>query len=281
MTPSTLLVLVAALAALYSLTLLMLVAFQRRLIFLPFHFGRVPSVAATLEPFHFPLETDDGEILDALWMANAAPDAVPLLYLHGTAATLRYRAHRIQLLHDLGFSVLAIDWRGYGRSTGEASQEGLMRDAKAAITWLGAQADIEETVILGESLGASLAIELAATHKIRALALESPFYSMLHLLRARLPLVPVARLLRDPFRSDLKIGKVNAPLLIQHGRFDPVTPIAHGRRLYEIAQQPKRFIAYPWGLHHDLVERCGSYRDLKAFVDSSAQMRNAVPAPTV
>jgi uncharacterized protein len=112
---------------------------------------------------------------------------------------LRYRAQRIKTLHDLGFSVLAIDWRGYGRSSGAPSQAGLTLDAEATLTWLSARADIGETVVLGESLSTSIAVHAAATRNVGALVLEAPFYSMLHLLRARLPIFPVERLLLDPF----------------------------------------------------------------------------------
>lgn len=269
------------LAALYAVTIFVLVKFQRALIFLPTHFFPPPREAKELERLHFILPTEDGEKLDAVWLESAAPNSVPLLYLHGTAANLRLRAWRIKKLNELGFSVLAIDWRGYGRSSGQASQDGLRLDAEAALRWLSARADLSETVILGESLGTSLALELAARHAIAAVALEAPFYSLLDLLSRRLPVIPVGRFLRYCFRSDLLIGAIKAPLLVQHGRRDLTVPFRQGERLFALAPEPKRFIAYARGGHNDLAEKHGSYGDLRAFVDAhlAAGRRAAAGAP--
>lgn len=265
-------------AALYAVVLFVLVTFQRVFIFLPTNFMLPPPEAKELERFHFTLQTGDGEKLNAVWLESSAPNRVPLLYLHGTAANLRLRAWRIKTLNELGFSVLAIDWRGYGRSSGRASQEGLRLDAEAALQWMSARADLREAVILGESLGTSLAVELAASHAIAALVLESPFYSLLDLLSRRLPVIPVRRFLHDCFRSDLRIGDIKAPLLVQHGRRDLTVPFHQGERLFALAPEPKRFIAYARGGHNDLAERHGSYHDVRAFVDACITAKGSAAA---
>lgn len=255
------------LGALYAVTLFVLVAFQRIFIFLPTNFVPPPQEAVEQERFRFTLTTADGEALDAVWRESVAPNNAPLLYLHGAAANLALRAWRIKTLNELGFSVLAIDWRGYGRSSGRASEEGLRLDAEAALRWLSARADLDRIVILGESLGANLAVEMAATHAVGALVLESPFYSLLDLLSRRLPMMPIGFFLRDRFRSDLRIKAIKPPLLVQHGRRDFTVPFPQGERLFALAPEPKRFIAYARGGHNDLAEKHGSYRDLRDFVE--------------
>lgn len=259
---------IVLLAVLYAVVLVVLAVFQRPLIFLPTNFMPLPREAQEQERFRFTLPTSDAETLDAVWLESAAPNSFALLYLHGTAANLRLRAWRLKALNELGFSVLAIDWRGYGRSSGSASEAGLRLDAQAAMLWLGARADLRQTVILGESLGTNLAVEMAANHAVGALVLESPYYSMLDLLQRRLPMMPVGYFLRDRFRTDLRIGDITAPLLVQHGRRDFTVPFRQGERLFAHAPEPKCFIAYALGGHNDLAERHGSYRDLRAFVDA-------------
>jgi uncharacterized protein len=259
---------ISLLAALYAVTLFVLVAFQRVFIFLPTNFMPPPQEAKEQERLRFTLTTADGETLDAVWRESSAQNSIPLLYLHGTAANLPLRAWRIKTLSELGFSVLAIDWRSYGRSSGRASEEGLRLDAEAALRWLRAHADLERIVILGESLGTNLAVEMAATHAVGALVLESPFYSLLDLLSRRLPMMPIGFFLRDRFRSDLRIEAIKSPLLVQHGRRDFTVPFRHGERLFALAPEPKRFIAYARGGHNDLAEKHGSYRDLRAFIDA-------------
>jgi fermentation-respiration switch protein FrsA (DUF1100 family) len=173
---------------------------------------------------------------------------------------------RIQALSALGFSVLAIDWRGFGNSTGTPSQAGCQLDAIAALQWLAHRADLSKTVVLAESLGTGVAVELVAKHTVGALVLQAPFSSAVDVAKAFLPIFPIRKLMIDQFRSDLLIQDIRAPLLIQHGRSDWVVPFRFGKRLYARAPAPKRFIGYVGGGHNDLPEKHESYRDLKRFV---------------
>jgi hypothetical protein len=130
---------------------------------------------------HFVLATEDGEKLDAIWVQSWLTQLVPILYLHGNASDLRDKAPRIQLLAELGFSILAVEWRGYGKSTGAPSQQGLLLDAEAALDWLRHRTDLSQVVVLAESIATGVAVELAAKHKVRALVLEAPFFSAVDL----------------------------------------------------------------------------------------------------
>ena len=242
--------------------------FQRKFLFQTISVGYCePRATPNFEASYFFLTTNDGERLDTVWLPNANAESVAILYLHGNAANLRCREGRLQALADLGYSILAIDWRGYGKSSGRPSQEGLLLDAETAYEWLAQRTDSSRIVVFAESIGTGIGIKLAAKHRVRALVLEAPYFSAVDLAQRYLPFVPVRALMLDPLRSDLWIRDVCTNLLIQHGRQDRLVPLSQGERLYEIAPEPKRMIAYPLGHHYDLPEKHNSYRDLKEFLD--------------
>jgi fermentation-respiration switch protein FrsA (DUF1100 family) len=261
--------LILALVFLYALFSSLIAIFQRRILFWTIPYNCNSPVKSSLEPSHFVLTTPDGERLDAVWLPSAKADAAAIMYLHGNAANLRCRECRLKALTDLGYSVLAIDWRGYGQSTGMPSEEGLLVDAKTAYDWLVQRADRSRVVVLAESIASAIGIRLAAEHAVGALALEAPYYSAVDLAQKYLPVIPVRVLMRDPFRSDLWIGNLHVPLLIQHGRQDHLIPFSQAERLFAIAPEPKRIIGYSTGHHDDLPEKQYSYRDLKTFIDES------------
>ena len=251
----------------YALILFGIVSFQRRLLFqaTPFR-HREPRAAPSLELSHFLLTTADGEILDAIWLSSVNAEAAAILYLHGNATNLRSRESRLKALADLGFSILAIDWRGYGLSTGTPSEDGLLLDAEAAYQWLVQRIDPSRLVVLAESIATAIGVKLSAEHRVRALILEAPYFSAVDLAQKYLPFLPVRAVMRDPLRSDLWIRNIHTNLLIQHGKQDRLIPFSQAERLFEIAPEPKRMIGYPLGHHDDLPEKHNSYRDLKEFI---------------
>ena len=256
----------AFVASFYALFLLVIVGFQRDFLFQTLPYNCNLRSIASLEQSHFWLTTPDRERLDAIWLPSPNAEAPTILYLHGNAANLRCREQRLKALAGLGFSILAIDWRGYGVSTGRPSQGGLQLDAETAYEWLVQRTDPSRIVVFAESIGTGIGIKLAAEHKVRALVLEAPYFSAVDLASRYLPFVPVRALMLDPLRSDLWIRDIRTNLLIQHGKQDRLIPFSQGERLYEIAPEPKRIIAYPGGHHDDLPEKQNSYRDLKEFI---------------
>ena len=132
----------------YALIALIIVAFQRKMLFqtVPYSYRFISD----LEAAHFRLATPDGENLDSVWLPSANADAAAILYLHGNAANLRCREGRLKALADLGYSILAIDWRGYGKSTGRPSQEGLLLDAETAYQWLVRRTDPSRIVVFAQ-----------------------------------------------------------------------------------------------------------------------------------
>jgi hypothetical protein len=159
------------------------------------------------------------------------------------------RVPRLRLFIESGFGLLIVSYRGYSGSTGRPSEAGLLRDAECAYREACARYGAARLVILGVSLGTGVAVALAAKSEGRALVLLAPFLSAMEIAARRFPFLPVRRLMRDPFRSDLAIPAVRMPLLVVHGDKDPIIPIASGRRLYELAKAPKRFLAVPGGGH--------------------------------
>jgi uncharacterized protein len=201
------------------------------------------------------LKTEDGESLLA-WSFPPAPNRPLILYFHGNAGGLDLRVERFRAMAKAGMGLLAIEYRGYASSTGSPSEQGLKLDGEAAYAAAIASGVAPERIVaLGESLGSGVAIALAARHKIGALVLDSPYSSIADVAAATYWFVPVRAMLRDPFRSDLLIGSVTAPMLIVHGTKDLVTPIRFGEKLFALANSPKEFWRVEGAPHLALGER--------------------------
>ena len=203
--------------------------------------------------------------LHGLWLpADAAVDAgepgpAPvLLYLHGARWNVKASAPRIRRMQDLGFSVLAIDYRGFGRSTPELpSEERAFEDARAAWDWLAARYPDRPRYIYGHSLGGAIAIDLAAkVQDERGILVESTFTSIAEVASSmKWGWLPIGWLITQRLESINKVAAVGSPLLVVHGSNDTLIKPDLGRRLYEAARQPKDFIMVDGGTHHDTYVR--------------------------
>jgi uncharacterized protein len=181
---------------------------------------------------------------------------VALLYCHGNGGNLSHRAEVLKRLNRLpGVSVLIFDYRGYGRSEGNPSEEGILADARAARDWLAKKENIRSTevVLLGESLGGAAAVDLAARDGAKALILESTFSSLPDVAAYHYPILPVRWLMRTRLDSARKIGAYRGPLLQAHGQSDTIVPIEFGLRLFEAAKGPKQFLKLAGHDHNDMM----------------------------
>ena len=178
--------------------------------------------------------------------------------------SLLNRANRFRTLARFGYGIVALSYRGYGGSTGSPSETGLMADAEAAYAFAVARA--QRIVLFGESLGTGVAVALAATHRIGGLMLQGAFTSAIDVGARAYWFLPVRLLMKDPFRSDTRIGKVTVPLLMLHGERDGVVPIAFGERLFALANEPKQFVRFAGGGHVDL-DQYGALNDVRTFID--------------
>lgn len=217
---------------------------QRRLIYLPS--GSPPSVEQSMPGAReVTLETDDGLVLSAWWRA-AGPTAV--IVLPGNGGNRAGRVPLADALHDLGLSVLLVDYRGYGGNPGSPSEDGLLSDARAAVTWTRSQAEVNRIVLFGESLGAGVALGAAVDDPPDGLVLRSPFTSLLDVARTHYGPVP-AWLLRDRYPSIDRITTVNAPILVVAGDRDEIVPYDQSRRLAEAAGA--HLVTVPGARHND------------------------------
>ena len=197
--------------------------------------------------------------LHALWAANADAKAPLLLYLHGARQHLGRSAWRVDQLRDLGFSVLAIDYRGFGASTDELpSQTGVVEDAAAAWRWLAAAHPGRPRYVFGHSLGGAIAVQLAAQIAARGsdadepkgVIVEGTFTSIADMVGTfRWGWLPVSMLITERFDTLAAVAQVKAPLLIVHGSADALVPSRFGRLLYEHATAAKRFVLVEGGTH--------------------------------
>ena len=168
-----------------------------------------------------------------------------ILYLHGASGnvgTFGYNEAWAQF-RRMGLGVLAVDYRGFGESAGEPSEAGCYRDATAAYEYLTGTMHVAPSriVIYGYSLGTAVAIDLAARVPAEGLVVEGALLSVPIRGAARYPFLPVAALAQNRFASVDKIARVTMPKLFVHARADEIIPIAHGRRLFELAAPPKFF----------------------------------------
>ena len=232
-------------AAVVVLTVI-LWSLQRHLVYFPA--GAPPPVEQALPGAEdATLTTADGLELGAWWLPGG-PTAV--IVLPGNAGNRAGRAALATALHDLGLSVLLVDYRGDGGNPGAPSEEGLLTDARAAHDWVTARPGIDEVVYFGESLGAAVAIGLAVERPPDALVLRSPFRSLVAMARAHYGPVP-AWLLGDRYPSDERIGAVPAPVLILATPDDEVVPFAQSEALFAAANDPKAFVALTAVGHND------------------------------
>ncbi len=197
----------------------------------------------------------NGDQLHAYWVESKDPQAPVLLYLHGARWNLSGSTSRIQRWRDLGFSVLAVDYRGFGQSTDVAPSEQLSyEDAQAAFDHLGKLAPGKPRFIVGHSLGGAIAVDLAVRNPdASGLVIEATFTSVREMIATqRWWYTPVTFLLTQEFDSRSKIGSLKMPVMVVHGTEDRIVPYEMGEKLYELAPQPKRFIRVEGGSHHNL-----------------------------
>jgi fermentation-respiration switch protein FrsA (DUF1100 family) len=203
------------------------------------------------EDAHF--AASDGTRLHGWYLPADNPRAV-VLFAHGNGGNLSDRADIGYLLSQrLGASVLMFDYRGYGRSEGEPTIPGVLDDARAARRWLAERAGVSESqiVLMGESLGGGVMIQLAAHDGARALILENTFSSLADVGAVHYPWLPVRFVLGDKLDSTAVIAKYRGPLLQIHGDADQIIPMTLGRKLFEAANEPKRWVTISGADHND------------------------------
>jgi uncharacterized protein len=213
-----------------------------------------------------PASFKSGQNIHAWWYPAAKKDAPAILYLHGVRWNLTGQLFRIEQLHALGYSVLAIDYRGFGQSHGELPSETTVYE-DARIAWerfQTLQPDPSKRLIYGHSLGGAVAIDLAAELgkqlplPVRGLVIESTFTSLADVATAVANTsLPVRWLLSQKFDSIDKIADIRMPLLVVHGLDDRYVPPRFSEQLFKAAQEPKRLMLVPGASHNNSMSLAG------------------------
>lgn len=212
------------------------------------------------------LTAADGERLIA-WVVPPREGKPVLLFFHGNAGNFGrpIRQTRFRALTQDGTGLFAVNYRGYGGSTGSPTEDGLAQDARAAYAAAVARFGAGRLIGYGESLGTGVVVKLAAEVPLKAVILEAPYLSTVAVAQQLYPYVPVGLFMHDQFHSDQAIGKVKAPLLVLHGQRDGVIPFSQGEALFALANPPKRFIRFPDGNHENLPAH-GSVPEIRRFL---------------
>jgi fermentation-respiration switch protein FrsA (DUF1100 family) len=226
-------------------TVLILI-FENSLIYFPTKGGVGPSPGQEVW-----LTCSDGVKIHGWYVAH--PDArVTLLFLHGNAGNLEDRRDMLVRLRELPANVLLVDYRGYGRSEGKPDEPGLYRDARAAYDWLLTKAPPGRIVVLGKSLGAGPACELASTVPCGGLIVQSAFTRAPDMASRVLPLFFWARwIMSSKYDNLAKVASIRCPKLFIHSRSDEIIPFVMAERLFAAAADPKEHEWYDGGAGHN------------------------------
>lgn len=228
--------LLAAAAGLYLLALALLFVFQRALIY-PVPAGR-PDLARALPDYEaVRLETGEGLRLIAAHRASR-DDRPTLVFFHGNGDSLAGAEVATRRLAAAGYGLLLVEYRGYGGNPGKPNEAGLYRDGRAALEWLGDQGvPPHRLVLIGNSLGAGVATQLATEQPVAGLVIISGFVSLPEIAARHFRLFPARLLLSDRYDNEAKLPRVDAPLLVLHGTADTLIPPDHGVRLARAARR--------------------------------------------
>ena len=217
----------------------------------PENFGEVSHYALNLEDVF--LTTCDGKRIHG-WFHAVSKSRSLLLWFHGNAGNLADRMDHLQILSLLGVNVFAIDYRGYGKSEGSPDEEGIYRDADAAYRFSTEEKgfDPARIIIYGISLGSAVAVDLAARKRCAGLILSAPFTSARAMARRMFRIPFIEYFPRTRFDNLGKIAQIRTPVLILHGTQDELVPFEMGKRLFEVANEPKTLFPVEGAGHNDI-----------------------------
>jgi len=241
--------------------------FQRKLLYYP-AINNYSGEKLNVSVEKVKIKTEDNIELLSWYHKKNSGDYKTILFLHGNAGTLENRIYKINHLRNMNVNFLIIAWRGFSGNKGKPTEKGLYEDARSALRWLKSKGVKEESIIIyGESLGTGVATEIAQNKNFAGVILETPFTSMVSAGKSKYPFFPVSFLLKDKYESDKKIKNIKSPILIMHGEVDKLVPFWMGKKLYNLANEPKYsyFSKYD---DHMMEYNEKLLNELKKFIDS-------------
>ena len=246
----------------YALFVAAMYMLQRSVMYFPARTLPTPAQAGVPDMDVVTLSTDDGLELKAWFRppeGSGETTRPTVVYFHGNGGGIAIRGARARPYLDRGFGMLLVEYRGYSENPGSPNEEGLYADGRAALAFVQSEGlSLDRIVLLGESLGSGVAVQLATEFDIGALVLEAPFTSTVDVAAGAYWFLPVRWLLKDRFDSISKIGRVRAPVLMVHGERDRIVPTRLGRRLFAAANDPKEAVYLPQAGHNDLPAHGGT-----------------------
>jgi fermentation-respiration switch protein FrsA (DUF1100 family) len=242
-------------------------AIEHRFLFFPENhiYWRPDEFGVPYEDVYY--TASDGVRINA-WFVPASDDAPVLVWCHGNAGNISHRLENILLLVRWGLSVFIFDYRGYGLSEGEITEDGLYQDAWGAYEYLTEELGIPASQIVpfGRSMGGPVAVDLATRASFPAVVLESTFTSLADAVKTIYPRMGLDRMLTMEFDAAEKIKRVTAPVLFLHGDSDEIIDFSLGHRLFGLANEPKAFYTIKGAKHNDTFD-VGGEEYFKTFVD--------------
>ena len=249
----------------YAVATLGMYVFQRKLQYHAENKGLTPESVGVVDATVEALTTPDGEKI-IVWYAPAAEGKPTILYFHGNAGEIGDRPLRFNYYHSRGFGVAYVSYRGYGGSTGSPTEVGLITDATTAYDWLIAKGIAPQNIVLlGESLGSGIAVQIAAQKQIGAVVLNAPYTSTADVAARIYWWLPVRMLMKDQYRSMDFIADVKVPLLVVHGDQDILIPLEFGKRLFAAANEPKEMEIIQGFGHEAMFEEVAWAREVEFF----------------
>jgi fermentation-respiration switch protein FrsA (DUF1100 family) len=235
-------------AGLYTGLAALVYFFQDRMVYVPYRELEGTPADGRLEYREVSFTSADGVRLSG-WLVPAPGARGTVLFCHGNAGNISHLLGVVRIFHELGLNALVFDYRGYGQSQGKPTEEGTYLDAEAAWNFLVSQEGIapREIIVCGRSLGGPIAAWLAQKHRPAALFLEETFTSLPELGQRLYPIFPARWLARYQYNTLAYVSRVQCPVLVVHSPDDRLVPLAHGRRLYQAAPQPKEFLEIEGG----------------------------------
>jgi|CXWL01.1.fsa_nt_gi fermentation-respiration switch protein FrsA (DUF1100 family) len=262
--------LLAVIVGTYAAGVMFTGVFQTKLIYFPSQTIEATPASVGLAFDDLMLTADDGVNISAWFVPNSDARATILLF-HGNAGNNGDRVQELRVLHSLRCNVMIVDYRGFGESEGHPTENGTYMDARAAWDHLTQFRGIPDRsiIIMGESLGGAVAIDLALRHPPAALVVQSTFTRLADIAARHYRFLPVRWLLRHRYDSIDKVGRVSCPKLFIHSTGDTLIPIANGKALFDAASEPKQFLQTP-GEHNEggFMYSHEYTAKLKEFLDS-------------
>lgn len=237
---------------------------QRKLIYFPSHDGEFFVLLKKIDLTEIWLKSRENKI--NAWYKPPVGKKPVILFFHGNGGNLSYRADKLNILTETGWGILAIDYPGYGKSSGMPTEENIYQAGREALEWLHQKGFKPKDLILyGESLGSGVAIELGQSVKFRAIILEAPFSSLINMGKQKYPFLPVKLLLKDKYDSINKINNIISPVFIFHGAKDLIAPPGESLKLFNrLNSTNKSRVLFPNKKHDDI-----DIKTIKIFIEKN------------